>query len=87
MSNLIKLTDDFGRDVYFEFLDLISWNNDNFVVLLPVESEDGEVVILRLESINDETESYVSVEDEGVLLTVYSLFKDKWKSEFDFADE
>lgn len=87
MSNLIKLTDNFGRDVYFEFLDLISWNNDNFVVLLPVESEDGEVVILRLESINDETESYVSVEDEGVLLTVYSLFKDKWKSEFDFADE
>lgn len=87
MSNLIKLTDDFGRDVYFEFLDLISWNDDNFVVLLPVESEDGEVIILRLESINDETESYVSVEDEGVLLTVYSLFKDKWKSEFDFADE
>ena len=87
MSNLIKLTDNFGRDVYFEFLDLISWNNDNFVVLLPVESEDGEVIILRLESINDETESYVSVEDEGVLLTVYSLFKDKWKSEFDFADE
>ena len=87
MSNLIKLTDNFGRDVYFEFLDLISWNDDNFVVLLPVESEDGEVIILRLESINDETESYVSVEDEGVLLTVYSLFKDKWKSEFDFADE
>lgn len=87
MSNLIKLTDDFGRDVYFEFLDLISWNDDNFVVLLPVESEDGEVIILRLESINDETESYVSVEDESVLLTVYSLFKDKWKSEFDFADE
>lgn len=87
MSNLIKLTDNFGRDVYFEFLDLISWNDDNFVVLLPVESEDGEVVILRLESINDETESYISVEDEGVLLTVYSLFKDKWKSEFDFADE
>ena len=87
MSNLFKLTDNFGREVYFEFLDLISWNDDNFVVLLPVESENGEVVILRLESINDETESYVSVEDEGVLLTVYSLFKDKWKSEFDFADE
>ena len=76
MSNLIKLTDNFGRDVYFEFLDLISWNNDNFVVLLPVESEDGEVVILRLASINDEAESYVSVEDDGVLLTVYSLFQD-----------
>lgn len=88
MDNLIRLTDELGRDVYFEFLDLVSWENDDFVVLLPVGAEeDGEVVILRLESNDDETESYVSVEDEGVLMTVFGIFKDKWKSEFDFADE
>lgn len=72
---------------FFEFLDLISWKGDEFVILLPVGSEDGEVTILRLENDNGETESYISVEDEDTLMTVFSLFKDRWKSEFDFADE
>ena len=87
MDNVVKLTDEFGRDVLFEFLDLISWDGDEFVVLLPVGAEDGEVVILRLEANDDETESYISVEDEDVLMTVFGIFKEKWKSEFDFADE
>lgn len=87
MDNVVKLTDESGREVLFEFLDLISWKGDGFVILLPVESEDGEVTILRLENNNGETESYISVEDEDTLMTVFNLFKDRWKSEFDFADE
>lgn len=47
------------------------------VVLLPVGAEDGEVVILRLEANDDETESYISVEDEDVLMTVFGIFKEK----------
>ena len=87
MDNVIKLTDEFGRDVLFKFLDLISWGGDEFVVLLPVGAEDGEVVILRLEANDDKTESYISVEDEDVLMTEFGIFKEKWKSEFDFTDE
>ena len=87
MDNVVKLTDEFGHDVLFEFLDLISWDGDEFVVLLPVGAEDGGVVILRLEANDDETESYISVEDEDVLMTVFGIFKEKWKSEFDFTDE
>lgn len=87
MDNVVKLTDESGCEVLFEFLDLISWKGDEFVVLLPVESEDGEVTILRLENDNGEMESYNSVEDEDTLMTVFALFKDRWKSEFDFADE
>lgn len=87
MDNVVKLTDEFGHDVLFEFLDLISWDRDEFVVLLPVGAEDGEVVILQLEENDDETESYTSVEDEDVLMTVFGIFKEKWKSEYDLADE
>lgn len=87
MDNVVKLTDESGCEVLFEFLDLISWNGNEFVVLLPIGPEDGEVTILRLENNNGETESYISVEDEHTLMTVFSLFKDRWKSEFDFADE
>ena len=87
MDHVVKLTDEFGRDVLFEFLDLISRDGDKFVVLLPVGVEDGEVVILQLEENDDETESYTSVEDEDVLMTVFGIFKEKWKSEYDFVDE
>lgn len=87
MDNVVRLTDEFGCDVLFEFLDLITWDGDEFVVLLPVGAEDGEVVILQLEENNDETESYTSVEDEDVLMTVFGIFKEKWKNEYDFADE
>ena len=55
--------------------------------VVPVGSFVGVVTILRLEYDNGETESYISVEDEDTLMTVFSLFKDRWKSEFDFADE
>ena len=45
--NIITLTDEDGTDKDFEFLDLIDLDDKEYVVLLPVESEDenadGEV--------------------------------------------
>ena len=35
---------------------------------------------------DEETESYVSVEDEETLTKVFEMFKDKFKNEFDFVD-
>lgn len=36
MDNVVKLTDESGCEVLFEFIDLISWKGDEFVILLPV---------------------------------------------------
>ena len=48
-SNLIILNDDEGNEVKFEFLDLIKYEEEDYVVLLPVPEEgaeeDNEVVI------------------------------------------
>ena len=38
--NIITLTDEDGTDKDFEFLDLIDLDDKEYVVLLPVESED-----------------------------------------------
>ena len=68
-------------------------DNEEYVVLLPVTSEgeedEGEVVILKLEDTDDdsEEESYVGVEDEEILNQVFEIFKDKYKDEFNFVDE
>ncbi len=89
-SNIIYLNDENGNDVKFEFLDLIEYESEQYVVLLPAEDneeDNGEVVILKLEdSESEDEESYVSVDDEETLNAVFEIFKEKFKDEFNFDD-
>lgn len=92
LDNIITLNDEEGNEVQFEFLDLIEYNSEEYVILLPVEEKDeeeaGEVVILKVEqSESEDEESYVGVEDDDELNAVFALFKDKYKDEFNFIDE
>ena len=90
LDNIITLNDEDGNEVEFEFLDLIEYEGEEYVVLLPTEEEDdaGEVLILKLEDTDsEEEESYVSVEDEDVLNKVFEIFKEKFKDEFNFVEE
>lgn len=85
-DNIIILNDDEGNEVEFEFLDLISYRGKEYVVLLPTADDADEVVILQLEEADDETESYLSVDNELTLQTVFEIFKEKAKDEFNFID-
>lgn len=93
IDNIIVLNDEDGNEVEFEFLDLIEFDGEQYVVLLPTdESEEdeeaGEVVILKLEdSESEEEESYVSVDDEDILNKAFEIFKEKFKDDFNFIDE
>ena len=94
LDNVVVLNDEEGNEVKFEFLDLIEYEGEEYVILLPMdetgEEEDGsgEVVILKVEDTDsEEEESYVSVDDENVLNEVFELFKEKFKDEFNFIDE
>ena len=93
LDNIIELNDEEGNVVQFEFLDLVELDGEEYVVLLPVvgdgEEGDGEVVILKLESTDEQAgeESYVGVDDEQILNKVFQIFKEKYKDEFNFMDE
>ena len=93
LDNIIILNDEEGNEVKFEFLDLVELDEEEYVVLLPVseegEEDEGEVVILKLEDTDEdsEEESYVGVEDEEILNKVFEIFKEKYKDEFNFVDE
>ena len=95
LDNVIILNNENGEEVKFEFLDLVDLDNEQYVVLLPMveddEEEQGHLVILKLEdSDSDEDsdeESYVSVDDEEVLMKVFNIFKEKFKDDFNFVDE
>ena len=90
LDNVIVLNDEDGVEHKFEFLDLIEYEGEEFVVLLPTEEEEpdaDEVVILKLEDSDDsDDESYASVDDERTLNTVFQIFKEKFKDEFNFVD-
>ena len=92
LDNIVILNDEDGNEVKFEFLDLVELDNEEYVVLLPMteegEEDEGEVVILKVEDTDDESEeeSYVSIDDEEILNKVFEIFKEKFKDDFDFVD-
>lgn len=86
-DNVIVLNDESGNEVEFEFLDLIEYDGEEYVVLLSKEEDADEVVILKLEeSDNSDEESYSSVDDEETLNIIFAIFKEKFKNDFSFTD-
>ena len=88
IDNMIVLNDEDGNECRFEFLDLIEYEGEEYVVLLPpgTGEEMDEVVILKVEETDDEEESYIGVEDDEILYAVFKLFKEKFKDVFQFVD-
>jgi len=82
---IITLEDDLGEEKDFEFLDVVEYEGDEYIILLPIEDEEqNEVMILRIDSVDDETENYIGIDDEEILQKVFDIFKDRYRDEFDF---
>ena len=81
---LITLTDDEGNDVEFEFLDVIEYDGDEYIVLIENDEDADEVVILKINALDEETEEYVSIDDEEILQTVFDMFKKKYEGDINF---
>ena len=86
LDNIITLNDEDGNEVDFEFLDLIEYEGNDYVVLVPVKEVSEEVVILQVEEVGEDEESYISIDDEEVMTAVFEIFKEKYKDEFNFVD-
>ena len=81
---LITLTDDEGNEVEFEFLDVIEYDGDEYIVLIENDEDADEVVILKINALDEETEEYVSIDDEEILQTVFDMFKKKYEGDINF---
>ena len=46
IDNIIVLNDEEGKEVKFEFLDLVELDDEEYVVLLPVAEEGEEVTAM-----------------------------------------
>ena len=47
--------------------------------------DNDEVVILKINVIDDDTEEYASIEDEELLEKLFEIFKSKYEGDIDFA--
>jgi uncharacterized protein YrzB (UPF0473 family) len=84
--NIITLTDENGVDTEFEYLDVIEYQGNEYLILMPVEDESGEIVILLIEPVDEETENYLAVEDEATLEAVFQLFKERYQDILTFEE-
>ena len=78
-SSILTLTDENGQDVDFEYLDCLEYQGTEYLILSPANDEEGQIVILEIQPIDQEHENYLAVEDEQTLDAVYDLFKEKYK--------
>ena len=85
-ASILTLTDENGENVDFEYLDCIELEGKEYLVLLPVDAVETEIVILEVEPVDEETENYLAVSDEAVLDAVYAIFKERYADVLTFED-
>ena len=85
-TSTLVLTDENGEDITFEYLDCIEYQGVEYLVLLPADDDSNEIVILRIEPVDEENENYLAVEDEDILDAVYDIFKERYKDVLTFED-
>ena len=87
-ENTISVCDDDGNETQFELIDLIEYKGGQYVVLLPLDEEDGmrEVVILELCGEDGEEQTFEWIDDARVRNAVFGIFKEKFADDFDFTE-
>ena len=72
----------------YEFLDTVELDGDTYFMLIPATDNDeidGEVFIMKLVEVDGE-EMLEGVDDGEIFDTVYNIFKENNKDEFEFLD-
>ena len=86
-ESILTLTDENGQDMDFEYLDSLTYEGKEYLVLMPADEPSTEIVILEVEPVDEDNENYLAVEDEAILDAVYGLFKEKNTDILTFEEE
>ncbi len=87
-DDIVILVDENGDEVEFEHIDTINMNDNEYVVLAPLEeeedddSEDEEIIILKVEHGDDGEDSFVTIDDDDELEEVFNEFQSRMEEEF-----
>ena len=87
-DDIIILTDNSGKEIELEFLEIVHYKGKDYAVMLPIDETDddaADVVILLMEEEEDETDSYSTIGDAELLNNVFAVFKENFKDTYLFA--
>lgn len=85
----VYLTDEQGNEYPFDLLDVIPYNGEDYAVFFPADeseeddSEDTEVVILKMIQHDDDSAEFEGTDDEEVLDAVFNIFMENMRKEFE----
>lgn len=84
-EGIITLTDNDGNDCNFGFLDFIEYDENEYIVLYPLQGDDERLLILKVEedATSEEYDSYVGIDDDDLVDKIYQLFLEKHKDELE----
>ena len=52
-NSILTLTDEDGNEVQFEFLDVIEYEGEEYLLFLPVDDDSNEVIILLIQPVGE----------------------------------
>jgi len=81
-DNIIELMDENGNTVQLECLDVVTLEEREFAVLLPID--DDQVVILEMVVNEEGQEDMIPVDTEETLMKIFDIFKEHYKDTFHF---
>lgn len=82
---IFTLEDDLGNEVEFELLDVITYKNDEYAVLIENTPDVQDLTILKIDSIDDQEEVYVGIDDEALVQKIFDIFKKNHPDDFNYA--
>ena len=72
---IFTLEDDLGNEVEFELLDVITYKNDEYAVLIENTPDVQDLTILKIDSIDDQEEVYTGIDDDDLVQKIFDIFK------------
>ncbi|MBC9785631.1 DUF1292 domain-containing protein [Heliobacillus mobilis] len=82
-ENIIVLTDEDGNELEFEELDRVEVDGREYAILLPLDDEEDEAIILRVEYEENGEEVFSHIEDDEEWEKVADFWQEMSEEELD----
>ncbi len=86
-ENVFTLTDEEGNESEFELLGELTLDDNTYLALIPMEGDEDEYVILKIEVDENGDELLVTIDDDDEFDRVADAFEDTFMGEIDLDAE
>lgn len=92
-DSFVYLSDEDGKEYPFEFLDVITYNDEDYAIFFPAYDEDesgddeDSVVILKVIPNDDGSADFISSDDTATLDAVFEIFMENLRRSFEIDGE